>query len=119
MKKLVTVCALALSVFAYPQNDHLGITVEEPQLNKVSIAVTVESAEDLKSTFKLEDLEDLLEMSNDKSAKFTLICRGELMSNGKPSSMSYSVERGDMSERDFLKMVKKIRKSAIKYYQNK
>jgi hypothetical protein len=118
MKKLVTLLVLTIGVFTNAQTDALSVSIEEQELNNVTMEVTVDSAEDLKETFKVKDMKELLEMCEGKSAKFKLTCRGERMSNGVHSSMSYAVEKGDLSEEDFLKMVKKIRKAAIKYYNN-
>ena len=98
-----------------------GIVVTETtQVENVSVAVTVDSAEDIESTFNIEDIKEILESSaNNEVVSFKIICNGNYRSNGNKSSLSYRVEGNSNDQKRFLKSIKKIRKSAIKYYNNK
>lgn len=116
MKKLFTILGLSLGVLTFAQENEIHVTYSEDSFQDVTMEITIDSAEELESTFQIEDIKELLEMSGGTSATFKLTCRGELMSNGKPSTMSYEIEKGDMSEKDFIKMVKEIRKAALNYY---
>jgi len=115
MKKLFTIFGLIAGVVAFAQENNVKISLDETQFNEVSMELTIESAEDLEETFKMEDLVELMDMSNGKSAKFKLTCRGERMTNGEFSTMSYAIEQGNMTEKEFIRVVKKLRKSAIQY----
>ncbi len=119
MKKLFTILSLSLGALTFAQENDIHVSYSENNFQDVTMEITIDSAEELESTFQVEDVKELLELTGGKSATFKLTCRGELMSNGKPSTMSYEIEKGDMSEKEFIKMVKKIRKAAIKYYDNK
>jgi len=120
MKTLATILGLSLGSLIYAQETNFHKALDQHQINEeVTMEVTVDSAEDLEETFKVQDIIDLMEMAEGSSAKFKLTCRGELMSNGKYSTMSYAIEKGDMSDKEFIKMVKTLRKAAIAYYNNK
>ena len=118
MKNVVTILGLIVATGAFAQDRNLDVKFQEGQFKEVSMEIIINSAEDLKDTFKIEDLEELMELTNGKSAKLKITCRGEQTSNGKYSTKSYQIEQGEMNEKEFLKLVKKIRKSAIKYFNN-
>ena len=119
MKTVWTILGLILVTGAFAQDKNVDLKHEVGQVKEVSIEVIVDSAEEIRETFKIEDLEELMELTGGKSAKLKITCRGDKMSNGQYASMSYEVEKGELSEKKFLKLVKKIRKSAIEYYYNK
>ena len=118
MKTVWTILGLILVTGAFAQDNNVDFENELGQVKEVSLEVIVDSAEEIRQTFKIEDLQELMELTAGKSAKLKITCRGEQMSNGKYASMSYEVEQGELSEKKFLKLAKKIRKSAIKYYNN-
>lgn len=122
MKKIITCLALMISILGYSQsNSKKGIVVKEiTKVENVAVTVTVDSAEDIESSFKIKDIKEILEESDDnETLSFKIICNGKEMENGSKSHVSYKVE-GNSNDRDtFLKSVKKIRSSAIKYYNNK
>jgi len=123
MKKNVIVClALLISALGFSQSKPAnGLVVKEtPKVEQVSVVVTVDSAEEVESTFKLEDIKELIASSDDnETITFKIICNGKEMSNGLKSHMSYKVEGNSDDVEGFLKSVEKIKSSAIKYYQNK
>ena len=119
MKKLFTILGLSVGLLSFAQLNSLKVSYADNEFEDVVMDVVVDSAEDLNDTFRVDDLKDLLELTGGQSATFTLTCRGEMMSDGERAELKYKVEKGEMSEREFLKMVKKIRKAAIAYYQNK
>ena len=80
----------------------------------------MDSAEEIESSVTLDDIKDILALSeDDETVSFKIVCRGNYMSNGIKSSISYKVEGNTNNSEYFLKSVEKIRTSAINYYNNK
>ena len=122
MKKLFTSLALIVTVLGYSQSTTLNGEVEKPtpKVEDVTISVTVDSAADIESTFNVEDIKEIFEVTGDnETITFKITCNGRTMSNGKKSHMSYTVEGNTNDPEAFLKSVEKIRTSAITYYNNK
>lgn len=122
MKAAITMAFLLLVTISLGQTQNFKDS-ESLQVTKVSdfkISVTVDSAEDLETTFKMNDVKDVLnEVSEDESLSFEIICNGHEMSNGEKSKVSYKVKGNSNDLKGFLKTVKKVRKGAINYYKNK
>ena len=119
MKKLFTILSLSLGIIGFAQETNYNLNDAETSVSNIAMEVTVDSVEDLESTFKMKDLKEMLEFTGSKDMTFKLTCRGELMSNGEYSTMSYEVEKGDMSDKQFIRLVKELQKSAIEYFNNK
>jgi hypothetical protein len=122
MKNLILPLTLVLGVLGFSQSKSLeDIEVrKETRVERVDVTVTVDSLEELESTFTLDDVREMFELSgDDKAVSFNLVCNGKPMSNGKKSNMSYKVEGSSGEETIFIKRVEAIKKAAIKYYQNK
>ncbi len=129
MKKNLIIClALLISTVGFSQSHSIKKDIngeatyinEEIKLKNVAIEVTVDSEEEIKSTFTTKGLKELLDETEDgEEISFKIICNGEKMSNGLKSHMSYTVKGNTDNKEDFLKRIKKIRKAAIKYYKNK
>ena len=122
MKNLITSLALVITMLGFGQTRSInGVVAEEqPKLEDVSVTVTVDSAEEIESTFQVEDIKEILESTDkNETVTFKIICNGRKMSNGEKSHMSYSVEGNSNKPEAFLKSVEKIRTSAINYYNNK
>lgn len=122
MKFLFTALVLLITSISLCQGqDHNSNALEDNlKINDFNVSVTVDSAEDIESTFKVKDIENLLNTSaNIESMSFQIICNNETMSNGEKSTLSYSVNGDSKNKKEFLKSVRKIRKAAVKYYTNK
>ena len=122
MKNVITSLALVVTMLGFSQSKTISGTVveEQPKLESVSVTVTVDSVEEIESTFKLEDIKEILDAADkDETIAFKIVCNGKTMSNGEKSYVSYSIEGNSNEPEDFLKGVEKIRTSAIKYYQDK
>lgn len=120
-KKVVICLALTLTTLGYAQSQLNSKTsnVSQVKITNFDVVVTVDSEEDIEKTFKLEDIENLLkETEQDEVISFSLICNGDMMSNGKRSTMTYSFEGNSSKPEEFLTIVSKLRKSAINYYKN-
>ncbi|WP_439151595.1 hypothetical protein [Winogradskyella sp.] len=122
MKNVITSLVLLMTALGFSQTtikEEAEIT-RTVSVENVDVAITVDSAEEIESTFTIDDIKELLDLSSDNEmVSFKIVCRGDYMSNGKKSSMSYKVEGNSNNRDDFLKSVEKIRTSAIKYYNNK
>jgi len=123
MKNLITVLTLLITTLTYSQTnliESVNKTPGEVKLENVSITVTVDSAEEVESVLKMEDIKQLLDESAENEAiTFKITCNGNRMSNGKKSHMSYTVKGNTDDRAGFLKSVEKMRNSAINYYKNK
>jgi len=120
-KNLFTSIALLATIFSFSQSKNSnGVVNKTVKVENVGISVTVDSAEEIESTFKLEDMNEVLDLSSDnEELSFEIICNGKKMKNGVKSHISYKVE-GNANDRDnFLNSVKIIRSAAINYYKNK
>jgi hypothetical protein len=122
MKNLILPLVLLIGVAGFSQTksfEELEVK-KEVRAERVDVVVEVDSLEELESTFSVEDVKSVFELtSEDKDVSFKLVCNGEVMSNGKKSHMSYKVD-GSSSDQDvFLKRIEFIRDAAIKYYKNK
>ena len=96
------------------------VVKEVTKVENMSIAITVDSAEDLESTFQVEDIKEIVgDLSEDETISFKIICNGKKMSNGVKSHISYKIDGNSDDTEGFLKSVEKIRTAAINYYNNK
>jgi hypothetical protein len=121
MKNLVTSLVVLMSLSAFSQSKDL---VQENdvkvKIESVDFVVTVDSAEDLESTFEIEDLKTLFnDSSSNESISLKIVCNGELMSNGKKSNLSYKINGNAKNMKEFMKSAREIKRAAIKYYKNK
>ncbi len=122
MKTVFTFLGLFIATvtLSFAQEVKGQITMDDIELKDLKISVTVDSAEENKEVFKVGDIKELLEeVSTNEDVTFELICNGDLMSNGKMSSLTYKIDGNTNNIKDFLKRVRQIRKGAINYYNNK
>ena len=122
MKNLILPLFLVGCSFGYSQSqpkEDFEVR-KEVKVESVDVVVTVDSAKELESTFTIDDIKEMFDLTNkDKDVSFKLVCNGDLMSNGKKSHMSYKIEGSSNDQETFIKRVNDIRKAAIKYYKNK
>lgn len=120
-KNVLTCLALVLATLGFsqnPQNETIG-NLSQTRITNLEVVVTVDSANDIEKTFKVEDIKEILNESDpNEEISFSLVCNGAKMSNGKKSTMTYKIEGNSDESEEFLSLVKKLRKSAIKYYEN-
>ncbi|WP_296314120.1 hypothetical protein [Winogradskyella sp. UBA3174] len=122
MKNLITSLALIVTVLGFSQSKSTnGMVIKEiTKVENVSVTVTVDSAEEIESSFRVEDIKEILESSSDNEiVSFKIICNGEKMSSGVKSHVSYKIEGNSNDMETFLFGIEKIRKAAINYYNNK
>ncbi|MGC6432125.1 MAG: hypothetical protein ACON5F_13860 [Jejuia sp.] len=115
MKNLVTLLALVCFTFASAQSKDEKQNVKLKDLN---ITVEVASEDDVKSTFKVSDFKELTTMLEANSEmSFKIVCNGK--SEKGLTHLIYKVKGNTNDIDSFLKDIRTIRKSAIKYYKNK
>ena len=122
MKNLVTILLLLISTFGISQSKSLNAstTIEDVKIQGLSVSVDVDSAEEVKSTFKIEDIKEILSsVSDNEEISFEIVCIGKPMFKEGKSRVSYKVNGNSKDIKGFLKSVKKIRKAAINYYKAK
>jgi hypothetical protein len=108
--------AFLITISGFSQSKLVNGTVvkETTRVENVSLEITVDSAEEIKSTFKFEDFREILELSDDDDVvSFKIIC------NGVKSHVSYKIEGNSNDKEAFLFGIEKIRTAAINYYNNK
>ena len=127
-KNLFTCFALLIVAISFSQSQSIVKNIngdatsinEEIKLKNVSIEVTVDSAEEIKSTFTAKGMEELLEKTGEgEEIYFKITCNGKNREDGVKSHVSYEVKGNTDDKKQFMKMIKKIRKAAIKYYHTK
>jgi len=125
MKKLILPLLLLIGSLGFSQTksvEEIEIIkkIEETKVESVDVVVTVDNIEELESTFTINDVKEVFDLSEGKeSVSFKLVCNGEVMSSGKKSKMTYIVEGTSDDKETFVQRVEKIRNAAIKYYKNK
>lgn len=122
MKNVFTILMLIITTASFSQSKNLegDVAIEDVKFQDLKVSVEVDSAEDIESTFKVEDIKEILgDTGKNQKLQFEIICNGEKMSNGVKSSLSYKIEGNTNELKSFYKNVKKIRRAAINYYRNK
>jgi hypothetical protein len=122
MKNVFKTLMLFAVTFSFSQTSAVQeeVTMDDVKVSNINVSVTVDSAEEIFSTFDVKDLKELIELSDqNEPLSFEIICNGDKMSNGKNTTLTYRVKGNTNDTKDFLKSVKKVRKAAIKYYKNK
>ncbi|WP_299228323.1 hypothetical protein [uncultured Psychroserpens sp.] len=122
MKSTLLILALFITSLGISQSENLESNTGESKLeiSDFGVSVTVDSVEEIESSFNIKDIEELLKETVDiQNISFEIICNGEPMSNGERSSISYKVNGNNNDINSFIKSVKKLRKAAINYYKNK
>lgn len=95
MKNVITSLVLLITAMGFSQttiNNEAEIT-KTIKVENIAVVITVDSAEEIESSVTLDDIKDILALSeDDETVSFKIVCRGNYMSNGIKSSISYKVE---------------------------
>jgi hypothetical protein len=124
MRNLITGFALLMITISFGQTESLKGSAknseEKIKIENLGITVTVDSAEELETTFVTEDIKLLLEeLDKGEKVSFKIICNGEQAANGIKPTLTYEVG-GNSNDTDILlKLIKKMKKAATKYYESK
>ena len=122
MKTVFTFLGLLIATVTCGQAQNLeaNVTTENTKITNVSVSVTVDSAKEVESTFKMKDIKKILnEVEGGEELSFEITCNGDNISEGVSRKVSYRVTGNSNDKKRFLESIKKIRKAAIAYYNNK
>ena len=122
MKTVCTFLGLLIATVTCGQAQNLeaNVTTENTKITNVSVSVTVDSAKEVESTFKMKEIREILnEVKGDEELTFEIFCVGDNISEGVTRKVSYRVTGNSNDKKRFLKGIRKIRKAAITYYNNK
>lgn len=122
MRSLITSLVLFVTVLGFSQSKITkGLVMSETaKIENVSVEVTVDSAKDIESTLRIEDIREILEVSSDNEKLcFRINCNNVENVNGLKSNVSYRIEGSSNDLEAFIAGVDKIRSSAIKYYNKR
>jgi hypothetical protein len=122
MKTVFTFLGLFIATVSFSQAQKLDgkVITENTKITNLSVSVTVDSAEEVEATFNMKDIKTILnEVEGDEEISFEITCIGEKLSEGVTRKVSYRVTGNSKDKKNFLKSIKRIRKAAIKYYNDK
>ncbi|MGS2727615.1 hypothetical protein ACU8DI_13480 [Psychroserpens sp. BH13MA-6] len=122
MKNLAVVLGIFLTTISYAQETSVDKeqVLKEVKLKDFGVSISIDSAEELESTFTIADIREILgELNVNEDVSFEVVCNGDKMSNGKTTTLTYKVNGNTSDINSFLKSVNKIRNAAINYYSNK
>ena len=120
MKILIKLLVILTLSLTSTQAQNLTAKINTSEVKIENIKIEVDSAEEIESTFTIDDFESLLnEADEGEELSFKIKCNGEKMSNGVKSSMSYEIKGNTSDKKIFLESIKKLREAAIKYYKSK
>ncbi|MGK0324197.1 MAG: hypothetical protein ACJAR4_002246 [Psychroserpens sp.] len=122
MKTVFTFLGLFIATVSFSQAQNLDgkVITENTKITNLSVSVTVDSAEEVEATFNMKDIKTILnEVEGDEEISFEITCIGEKLSEGVTRKVSYRVTGNSKDKKNFLKSIKRIRKAAIKYYNDK
>ncbi|MGJ8547934.1 hypothetical protein [Winogradskyella wichelsiae] len=117
LKKVFTCFVLLISVVGYSQSK---VEDKSVKIDAISIEVTIDSFEELESTFKSEDLDELFKMMDgNEELSFTLNCSFSEDKDNLKGSMTYTVVGSANEKSKFLKNIKKMKATVLKFYNLK
>ncbi len=122
MKTVCTFLGLLIAAVTCGQAQNLeaNVTTENTKVTNVSVSVSVDSAEEVESTFKMKEIRKILnEVEGDEEVTFEILCNRDNISEGVSRKVSYRVTGNSNDKKRFLESIKKIRKAAIACYNNK
>ena len=122
MKHLIALSLILLPLIGFSQNEKKDSSQIKKQVKFESfdVTVTINSAKELEETFKMEDIIEIINTTDEnEELSFKIICNGDTMSNGQKSNLTFKVDGSSDKKENFLEQVEKIRTTAIKYYNSK
>ncbi|MEY8847983.1 hypothetical protein AB9K26_04170 [Psychroserpens sp. XS_ASV72] len=113
---LLFVCTIG---YAQTDSKDQNSELNEVKLTNINVSVSVDSAEDVKSTFDVKDIAELVDLAEpNETLVFELKCEDGTV-NSEKNYVSYRVKGNSSDSESFLKRVEKVKQAAIKYYKNK
>lgn len=119
MKNLVTMLFLifACSISAQTKmNEEVSKT--SVKFENLDISVTVNSVDDIRSTLDVNDIKSIVaDVDDNEALSFAMTCENKTKSSN--GYITYKIKGNTNDIDSFIKSVRVIKKSAIKYYKNK
>lgn len=120
MKTIFTTLAIFISALALGQTEHLDIEYSDKnyKLEDVSISIKVNNKEDL-DEINIEKLEEFFaDLGENEPVSFELICEDDKMKSGEKSAFKVKVTGNSNDKKAFIKRLKKVKKTAVKFYKS-
>ncbi|MGB3605815.1 hypothetical protein [Psychroserpens sp.] len=121
MKTVFTILGLLVATVSFGQANNLEatMTTNDTRITELNILVSVDSEEELESTFKMEDIQKILdEVADEGEVSFEIKCNKKKSDMGISSSVSYRISGNSNDVDGFLTKVEHIKNTAIKYYRS-
>lgn len=122
MKYVCTMLSLLFVSLTFGQSEKgtQKTTRQHLEISDIDVSVTVDSIEDIESTFELESIKELLEVSIDiETIAFQIVCNDTKSNLGTQRQLSYKVEGKYEDINTLIERVKKMKQAAINFYKNK
>ena len=117
----VSLVVVLFTIVSFGQSNEIEgkVSFEDVTVHQVNISVSVKSAEEVKSTFEVSDIKELIShVEPNEELNFEIICEGKDKIVGEPTTLTYRIKGDSNNQKEFLQRVKKVRKAALKYYKN-
>ena len=121
MKHLIKLSLILLPIMSFSQNENKETSqfIKQVKFESFNVTVTINSAKELEDTFKIEDIIEIINSSDEnQDLSFEIICNSDALLNNQKSYISYKIEGKSDKKETFLKQVEKIRSAAISYYKS-
>tara|TARA_R110002049_G_scaffold284235_2_gene464796 strand:- start:1169 stop:1534 length:366 start_codon:yes stop_codon:yes gene_type:complete len=117
LQKTIICFLILLSNLGHSQSE---IKNKTTKIEALTIEITIDSSNELESVFKTEDLDELFNVSEDnEDITFRLNCNFKKEKDKLEGHISYTIN-GNVNEKEmFIKSIKKIKASALKFYNLK
>ena len=121
MKHLIKLSLILLPIMSFSQNENKETSqfIKQVKFESFNVTVTINSAKELEDTFKIEDIIEIINSSDEnQDLSFEIICNSDALLNNQKSYVAYKIEGKSDKKETFLKQVEKIRSAAISYYKS-
>ena len=118
MKTIITTLVIFISAFALSQNNDSKIEISKKNytLEDISLSITVNNKEDLEA-INIDKFETFFEdLGENEPVSFEFICKDEAINLKEKSDFRIKVTGNSNDKRTFIKRLRKIKETALKYY---
>ena len=118
MKIIITTLAIFISAFAVSQNNDSKIEISKKNytLEDVNLSITVNNKEDLEA-IDIDKFETFFEdLGENEPISLEFICKDEAINLEEKSDFKIKVTGNSNDKKDFIKRLRKIKKTALNYY---
>jgi len=119
---MLSIMLIVFSLSAFAQNEESEIVKvsNKTQVERVDVELTVNAAIELENALKLEDIREILKNSEPTTLiSLKITCKNFKDGFISKEYISYKIEGSIEDEQQFIENVKRIKKAALSYYENK